>query len=263
METNILKMISISDIASLANALSGLGAILAVLTGNTILSAQLLLLAVVFDSVDGILARKFNEGPMHALFGETIDSLADIVSFGVAPAIVIYMLTNNSLILIPVFLLVACGILRLTRYNTLLAGQTSPTEVFIGLPIPSSSMIVALLILTSLISFESMFILTIIISLLMISSIEYPKVRDMKVIVLTGILTILCIIPNINEALHSIPSYILLVLVLIYIFGLTIYNFIPANNYSISKLKVNNNVIDDISTITRNSSKSKKDLHKK
>ena len=85
----------------------------------------------------------------------------------------------------------------------------------------------------------------------------------MKVIVLTGILTILCIIPNINEALHSIPSYILLVLVLIYIFGLTIYNFIPANNYSISKLKVNNNVIDDISTITRNSSKSKKDLHKK
>ena len=208
-----------------------------------------MLLAVVFDSVDGILARKFNEGPMHALFGETIDSLADIVSFGVAPAIVIYMLTNNSLILIPVFLLVACGILRLTRYNTLLAGQTSPTEVFIGLPIPSSSMIVALLILTSLISFESMFILTIIISLLMISSIEYPKVRDMKVIVLTGILTILCII--------------LLVLVLIYIFGLTIYNFIPANNYSISKLKVNNNVIDDISTITRNSSKSKKDLHKK
>ena len=143
METNILKMISIADIASLANALSGLGAILAVLTGNTILSAQLLLLAVVFDSVDGILARKFNEGPMHALFGETIDSLADIVSFGVAPAIVIY-----SLILIPVFLLVACGILRLTRYNTLLAGQTSPTEVFIGLPIPSSSMIVALLILT-------------------------------------------------------------------------------------------------------------------
>lgn len=67
METNILKMISIADIASLANALSGLGAILAVLTGNTILSAQLLLLAVVFDSVDGILARKFNEGPMHAL----------------------------------------------------------------------------------------------------------------------------------------------------------------------------------------------------
>ena len=134
---------------------------------------------------------------------------------------------------------------------------------FVNLGQIGSVIFFALLILTSLISFESMFILTIIISLLMISSIEYPKVRDMKVIVLTGILTILCIIPNINEALHSIPSYILLVLVLIYIFGLTIYNFIPANNYSISKLKVNNNVIDDISTITRNSSKSKKDLHKK
>lgn len=268
METNILKMITVADIASLANAICGLFAILAVLNGNTILSAQLLLLAIVCDSIDGILARKFNNDSTHALFGETIDSLADVISFGVAPAIILYMIIGSNLIIIPMILLIVCGILRLTRYNTLLVDQIGPTKTFIGLPIPVSSMMLASLILASFIDFNLMFVLMIIISILMISSIKYPKVKDVKMIVLLAILTILCIIPNVNGMLFSIPSYLLVILTFIYIFGTIIYNY---TGYNISSSSVSiegiDNMLGNMSNITNNkpkhSSKSKKNLYKK
>lgn len=268
METNILKMITVADMASLANAICGLFAILAVLNGNTILSAQLLLLAIVFDSIDGILARKFNNDSAHALFGENIDSLADVISFGVAPAIILYMITGSNLIIIPMILLIVCGVLRLTRYNTLLVDQTGPTKTFMGLPIPVSSMMLASLILSSFTDFNLMFVIMIIISILMVSGIEYPKVRDVKIMALLAVLTVLCIIPNVNGMLFSIPSCLLVILTFIYIFGTIIYNY---TGYNISSSSVSiegmDSMLENVGNITagklKHSSKSKKNLYKK
>lgn len=230
METNIFKMITIADIASLCNALSGLLAVFAVLMGYNIVSAQLLLLAVIFDSVDGTLARKFNHNVINSIFGENMDSLSDIVSFGVAPALILYTLSDTYYVIVPCLLLVACGILRLTRYNTLLVNQEGPTRTFIGLPIPVSSFMLAALILSSISNFYLMCGLMIIIALLMISDIKYPKIRDKRIIGIAGLIVILCIIPSVNTLLFLIPSYLLVIMTLVYIFGTLVYNYMSLDS---------------------------------
>jgi CDP-diacylglycerol--serine O-phosphatidyltransferase len=222
METNILKMITVADLASLANAICGFLAIIMIISQNMQLSAVFLLLAVIFDSIDGTLARIFNQGDIdHIIFGETIDSLSDVISFGLAPAVIIFMLSGYYYMLIPSILLLACGVLRLTRYNTIAAYQDQPTETFIGLPIPVSSFILAAFMLSSY-NVIILAILMVIISILMVSDIEYPKIRELPLILITLVLMILSMIPQVNNMLYHIPAYLLLLLGLLYIFGIII-----------------------------------------
>lgn len=223
METNILKMITIADIASIANAVCGLLAIFLVLNGNNIASAELLLLAVVFDCIDGTLARKFNTHSYGA-FGETIDSLADMISFGVAPAVILYTISYSYWIIIPSIIIVVCGLLRLTRYNTLIEYQTGPTKTFLGLPIPVTSTLLAALILAKITNIYIMIILLMIISILMVSEVKYPKIKDKKIVSIASIIIILCIIPKINSILYLVPSYLLIIGVIIYVFGILVGN---------------------------------------
>lgn len=223
METNILKMITIADIASLANALCGLIAIFFILNGENIISAEFLLLAVFFDCIDGSIARTLNTHS-HGIFGEMIDSLSDIVSFGVAPAVIIYMISPTYYMIIPSLVLLTCGLLRLARYNTLLEYQDKPTKTFLGLPIPISSTLLAALILSGLTNVYLVAILILIISILMVTEIKYPKPHDKKIVAISAILVILCIIPALNTILLQIPSYLLLIGVLIYVFGVLVLN---------------------------------------
>ncbi|MCD7781193.1 MAG: CDP-diacylglycerol--serine O-phosphatidyltransferase, partial [Methanosphaera sp.] len=225
METNILKMLTVADITSICNASCGLLAILTFLQGQNILSAQLLLLALVFDSIDGTLARYF-KSTSNDLFGINIDSLADIISFGLAPTIILFMFTSSNWIILPCLLLMICGLLRLTRYNTLTLANNSSTRDFIGLPVPITALITSSLLLSSITNIWYVVILYIIVSILMVSDITYPKITDIKFLVIPAIILILCLIPSINEILLCVPSYLLLVIALVYIFGniiLTLY----------------------------------------
>ncbi len=90
---NIFRMMSIPDVVTLINALLGLSAILAAHEGNFPLAFVLILMAAVADGIDGYLARLNSGSPM----GEHLDSLADIISFGVAPACVIFFMYCNEL----------------------------------------------------------------------------------------------------------------------------------------------------------------------
>jgi len=218
METNILKLLAVADIASIGNVLSGLFAIIAIIIGDSILAAQFLLLAVICDALDGTLARKFKKD-RSPIFGETIDSLADMVSFGVAPAVILYKIIPTVFSFIPMLLLVICGILRLTRYNAIASEQTGPTTVFVGLPIPTSALMLSMIILANINNPYLIILVMTIMAILMVSNIDYVKVADKKIIGILGILTILCIIPPVNDLLLKLPSYIVLVCLLIYIFG--------------------------------------------
>ena len=220
METNILKIITLADIASLANGLCGFFSIISILQNNVMLSAQLLLLAVIFDAMDGTLARLFNSGNVeHDVFGETIDSLSDMVSFGVAPAVIIYMITGQLYVLIASVLIVICGILRLSRYNTISAFTDAPTTTFIGLPIPVTSFILAAFMLSSY-NVMLLFVVMIVLSILMVTDIEYPKIKEIPIIVIVLILMILAAIPSLNAMLYKIPAYLLLILGLLYVVGI-------------------------------------------
>ena len=220
-KTNIQNFIATSDIISLLNMSSGFLSILCSINNYFELSAILMIIAIMFDSTDGWVARKTNRNDSLG-FGKNIDSLSDIVSFGVAPAVFIYTSINTtslplqSLVILVSLLIVVCGVLRLTRYNVI--ADHVNISGFIGFPIPGISLIIAAYYLSGLYNPYIALLLSIIVSLLMISNIKYPKFSNKPIITVSFILIILIILPiptvlfNIN-----IPALILLLFCLYYL----------------------------------------------
>ena len=220
-KTNIQNFIATSDIISLLNMSSGFLSILCSINNYFELSAILMIIAIMFDSTDGWVARKTKRNDSLG-FGKNIDSLSDIVSFGVAPAVFIYTSINTTsiplqiLVILVSLLIVVCGVLRLTRYNVI--ADHVKTSDFIGFPIPGISFIIATYYLSGLYNSYLALILSIIVSILMISNVKYPKFSNIPLISISCILIILIILP-IPTTLYSIniPALILLLFCLYYL----------------------------------------------
>jgi CDP-diacylglycerol--serine O-phosphatidyltransferase len=149
-----------------------------------------ILFAVVFDGLDGRIARLTNT---TSKFGAEYDSLADVIAFGIAPSLLAYCWATSIYAKwgwIVAFLFVLCGALRLARYNIQIGIIES--SVFNGLPIPAAASVIA----TTVIFFNSdyvgvegkfhnifIMVFVIILSLLMVSSIKYYSFKDMKLLV--------------------------------------------------------------------------------
>jgi len=149
----IFRSFVLADLITLANAGCGMAAIFLCL--NHVTSSRtpylwavfiLLPLALVCDVLDGFVARHLKR---HSLLGADLDSLADIVSFGVAPAVLGFALGLrgmwDALILI---YFVNCGISRLARFNVTaeaLSDATGKVKYYEGTPIPTSIVIVIIL----------------------------------------------------------------------------------------------------------------------
>ena len=219
--TNMKSFIALSDIISLLNMASGFLSIIFSLNHEFSIAAVLMIIAIIFDSADGWVARKKNRQDELG-FGKNIDSLSDIVSFGVAPAVLLYGSINTTpgifqiIVTLVSLLIVVCGVLRLTRYNVI-SGKID-TQDFIGFPIPSMSLIIGSFYLSGLYNPYVAILLSIIVSLLMISNIRYPKFDNIPVIAFSFLLIIILILPidiilfNVN-----IPAVLLLLFCLYYL----------------------------------------------
>jgi len=111
-------------------------------------AAMILLLGSIFDSVDGRVARMTGT---QSVFGEQFDSLSDLISFGAAPAFMVYnrfFIDLGRLGFIISFIYLICGALRLARFNANIEKVSS--DFFQGLPIPSGALGVVGLVLVSL-----------------------------------------------------------------------------------------------------------------
>jgi CDP-diacylglycerol--serine O-phosphatidyltransferase len=150
---SMLRAYRAADLFTLANGAAGTGSIFAVISyveapdrWRIYLAFCLVPIALLLDIADGRIARRQNK---HSLFGGELDSLADIVSFGVAPAVLAYGLGMRGGLDVPILLIfVACGISRLARYNitaTEIAAAGDKVKYFEGAPIPSSLLLVAVL----------------------------------------------------------------------------------------------------------------------
>jgi len=109
---------------------------------------MLLVLGAIFDSVDGRVARITHT---QSAFGEQFDSISDVVTFGVAPAFLVYnkfFITAGRLGLVTSFIFLLCGALRLARFNANIDKVSS--DFFQGLPIPSGALALVGLTLFSL-----------------------------------------------------------------------------------------------------------------
>ncbi|HZK56201.1 MAG TPA: CDP-diacylglycerol--serine O-phosphatidyltransferase [Desulfosporosinus sp.] len=147
MKKNPITASMIPSIFTLANLLFGFLALILVIEENYTLAAAMILGSVLMDSLDGKVARRLS---VSSDFGKELDSLSDLVSFGVAPAILTYQailqplqpefLRYIGLTIAIVFAL--CGACRLARFNML-----NITTHFVGVPITFAGGFLALLML--------------------------------------------------------------------------------------------------------------------
>ena len=206
------------------NLASGFIAIILALNGNAVTASWLILAAMVFDFLDGFSARLLKA---YSAVGKELDSLADVVSFGVAPAILIFRMLNSQtalngpgengfvdaktalLFLVPA-LMVICAALRLAVFNV----DTTQSTTFRGMPTPANALAVVSLVLAAHYSDSGivqnitsspviMILLTLLLSGLMVSRIPLLslKVTDLK---LKG-----------NEGRYLLVAFILLSFILL------------------------------------------------
>lgn len=128
----------IPNTITLLNLLAGVTGVIFTLSGDPAAGLPCMLAAAVFDFCDGLAARLLNA---HSPIGKELDSLADMVSFGVLPAVMLYMMIGGAVWwvrCIPL-LLAAFSALRLAKFNV----DTRQESNFLGLPTPASALLAA------------------------------------------------------------------------------------------------------------------------
>jgi len=170
-----MKKSSIPNVLTFGNLIFGLLSLLMTFDANYKLSAIFILLAGIMDRYDGQVARLLQ---VSSDLGKELDSLADLVSFGVAPSVLIFSLYNfislSYLGYICFLVFPVAGAYRLARYN-----NSKFDNVYSGIPITLAGMLVALYALVTLNSphnFPLTIIIIFILSYLMISKLKIKKV---------------------------------------------------------------------------------------
>lgn len=228
MQRSMVKLVSLADIFSITNAIFGFLAILILFTDligsfniKVHISLSLILLGLLADGLDGIIARKVKKSQI----GEYLETMADMTSMCVAPAAFIFFVYYSSEIItfsiyrhiyliFALVLFLSFGIVRLASFHII-----KEEKIYIGLPASASAIL--LLILAY---FEIWFILilpvVIIIGAFMASNIVFPK-TNLKINVITFILILLTII--IGKEFFGIAPFLLFLAILIYVIAGPIY----------------------------------------
>ncbi len=165
-----------------ASLLSGFYSIISAINGNFFHAAVAIIVAGIFDGLDGRVARLTNT---TSTFGMEYDSLSDLVSFGVAPGLLAYLWAlepYGRYGWLAAFLYVATTALRLARFNSL-AMEKSPKD-FVGLPCPAAAGMIATTVLFSrylgaaeTVKHVSILILVYLLSYLMVSNFRYMSFK--------------------------------------------------------------------------------------
>lgn len=207
---------SLPNVFTVGNLFLGIIAIILVFDDRPGLAAMMVIIAMLLDGVDGRVARALN---VQSEFGKELDSLSDVISFGVAPAFIMYVVAYTNVPPATAWFTTAvfpiCGALRLARFNVI----DSTPGYFIGLPIPAAGGILSTLALfhqelnTYILMASSLLL-----SYLMVSTIKYPSFKKMgfprTTLWLTGI--IILAVAAISLAYPSTLSKLVLVPLVLY-----------------------------------------------
>jgi CDP-diacylglycerol--serine O-phosphatidyltransferase len=182
---------------TMANLCVGMLAIISAFAGEYARAGSFVVVGGVLDALDGRIARATHSGTR---FGEELDSLVDIVSFGVAPAMIMYavLLRDEKLSWLWPFIFIAAAAIRLAKFNVEQAGQKKTH--FYGLPSPAAGMTLATYYsfsqtalyteswVASLPWQQSMRVLMVVLAVLMMSNVQYPAVPTVGLRSLRGII---------------------------------------------------------------------------
>ncbi|MGI6648594.1 MAG: CDP-diacylglycerol--serine O-phosphatidyltransferase [Bacillota bacterium] len=162
----------VPNLFTLSNLLLGIMSLVYTLNGRYTLAAAAILGSTVLDRMDGNLARRLG---VSSDFGKELDSLADLVSFGVAPAILAYASVLDEFMghagLVIALIFISCGAIRLARFNVI-----NVSDHFVGVPITIAGGLMALsLLLINHLPFWAVAIFMVSLSGLMVSKIKVKK----------------------------------------------------------------------------------------
>jgi CDP-diacylglycerol--serine O-phosphatidyltransferase len=196
-----LKIYFLPNLLTAANLFCGFVALTKIVEANISggdyqqikLALAFILLACIFDLFDGRVARM---GGVESPFGREFDSLADLISFGAAPAFLVHRVVLQHVFedhpewgwfIASIYLL--CGAFRLARFNCLSAMHEAPSKDFLGFPIPSAAGLVASLTLFMIWWDEKEFatgkwryclpVLLLFLSWMMVSNVRYPSFKTL------------------------------------------------------------------------------------
>jgi len=202
-----------------ASIFTGIISVVEASRGHYALSAWLIFLSLIFDGLDGRIARITQT---TSRFGMEFDSLADIIAFGMAPAMLLYFqvgLSHGRFGILVSALYVIFGAIRLARFNVTNA-QHDPS-VFIGLPIPTAAVFIASWSL--LLGKEAapalqtlLLILSLAVALLMVSNIRYPSFKKID-LARPLMLKTLVLLTLVASTLYLFPAEGLGLIILAYI----------------------------------------------
>lgn len=228
-------LVALPNLLTLGNIFCGFNAIRIVAQDNPSVddfytAAILLLFAMLFDLLDGRVARLTRT---ESAFGLQLDSLADVVSFGVTPAILIYkwVLYRHPIPgLLTAFLFVACAAIRLARFNVLTSnpsgGHAKPGKYMIGLPTPpASGILISLLVANHAVGGAigaerytlTLFAVMIVLSLLMVSNVRFRSFKDLRLNAATLALVFFIVASSAFIWRNYRPQFVLAWLLLVYI----------------------------------------------
>lgn len=193
------------------NLILGVGAIISTFNGQFYEAALFIVAAMISDGLDGRVARYLNAS---SEFGKELDSLCDLVSFGVAPAILAYAFLLKDLPGVGGYLVAAffatCGAMRLARFNV----NTGVVKgYFMGLPIPAGGCVVATFIMLGIKPSGIIFpIMVAVCGYLMVSTIKYPdfKGKGEKIRMIPVVMTLLIagyILFTMKDAILFVPFF--------------------------------------------------------
>lgn len=170
---------------TLCGMFMGFYSILASLKGLYVDASWAIIIAMIFDGLDGWVARLTHS---TTRFGIELDSLSDLVAFGVAPAVMLFKWSLASYGRIgwsAAFLFMACGALRLARYNVQMGSAESKS--FTGMPIPGAATIVATMVIFYYEIWETVpakniyiLLLTFILAVLMVSTLRFHGAKEIN-----------------------------------------------------------------------------------
>lgn len=207
MSLQVLDRLGWADAMTLLNAAIGVLALAAAVLGEVLLVAQLILLAAVADGLDGVIARRFGGTEV----GPYLDSMADIVSFGTTPAIFVFVAAREEFRdeiwtlseepeLAAVAGTVAAGFVVFSLVRTALyTVYVGEDETRPGIQNTLASSILAVAYLAGLTNVPALLGATVVLSVLMVAPVPYPKLRDRDAIVLGALQMAAILLPAVLE----------------------------------------------------------------
>lgn len=204
---------------TLANLFFGFWSIISAFNGNFRQAGWFIVYAGILDSLDGRVARRMGTG---SRFGAELDSLVDLVSFGVAPALLVYFLefsTAGRFGWVVCFIYVVAVALRLARFNVL--SQTKPTPGwFTGLPSPAGGMTLATYYAFSQTTWyrasvsyldlqhQGLVVLLLLLSALMVSKVMYPRGGPINLRTASGIIPAVVLVTFVVGSIMAPSSFL-------------------------------------------------------